>query len=105
MWTPFLFFAKGTLSLVEVRWGRASIPKLCFLFNVAGGRIRLCGLLSRCWMVDSDFFFFLFCPSSESGWDGRVCGVVVRKVCLPDCGWDGHVLVFLPGSGESRSEW
>ena len=27
-----LFFAKGTLSLVEVRWGRASIPKLCFLF-------------------------------------------------------------------------
>ena len=29
------------------------------------------------------------------------CGVVVRYVCLPDCGWDGHVRVFLPGSGES----
>ena len=27
-----LLFALGTLSLVEVRWGRASIPKLCFLF-------------------------------------------------------------------------
>ena len=33
----------------------------------------------------------LLCPSSGSGWDGRVCGVVVRCVCLPDCGWDGHV--------------
>ena len=27
-----LFIAKGTLSLVEVRWGWASIPKLRFLF-------------------------------------------------------------------------
>ena len=53
-----LLFALCTLSLVEVRWGRASIPKVCFLFNVAGGRIRVCGLLSRCWMVDSDFLSF-----------------------------------------------
>ena len=36
----------------------------------------------------------LLCPSSGSGWDGRVCGVVVRYVCLPDCGWDGHVWCF-----------
>ena len=57
-----LLFALGTLSLVEVRWGWASIPKLCFLFNVAGGRIRVCGLLSRCWMVDSDFFFCVRLP-------------------------------------------
>ena len=57
---------------------------------MAGGRIQLCGLLSRCWMVDSDFFFFLFVRLPIVDGTG-VCGVVVRKVCLPDCGWDGHV--------------
>ena len=62
-----------------MRWGRASIPELCVLFNVAGGRIQLCGLLSRCWMVDSDFFFFFFCLSVFREWMGRACGVVVRK--------------------------
>ena len=63
-----------------MRWGRASIPKLCVLFNVAGGRIQLCGLLSRCWMVDSDFFFVFVCPSSDSGWDGRVVWWSVKFV-------------------------
>ena len=39
----------------------------------------------------------LLCLSSGGGWDGRVCGVEVRCVCLPDCGWDGHVWVcFFP---------
>ena len=72
-----------------MRWGRASIPKLCVLFNVAGGRIQLCGLLSRCWMVDSDFlFFFVRLPIVDGT---GVFSVVVRKVCLPDCGWDRHV--------------
>ena len=60
-----------------MRWGRASIPELCVLFNVAGGRIQLCGLLSRCWMVDSDFFFFcLFARLPRVGGAGVV---VVRK--------------------------
>ena len=87
-----------------MRWGRASIPKLCVLFNVAGGRIRLCGLLLRCWMVDSDFYFLFFvCPSSESGWDGRV---VWWSVSLSSGLWMGRAcLVFLPDSGESRLEW
>ena len=35
-------------------------------------------------------FFFLFVRLPIVDGTG-VCGVVVRKVCLPDCGWDGHV--------------
>ena len=92
MWTPFVICQR------YIKFGRSEVgtglyPQALFLvlFNVAGRRIRVCGLLSRCWMVDSDFFFVCVCPSSDSGWDGRVCSVVVRKVCLPDCGWDGHV--------------
>ena len=61
-----------------MRWGRASIPELCVLFNVAGGRIQLCGLLSRCWMVDSDFFFFFCLFARPPRVDGTGV-VVVRK--------------------------
>ena len=35
-------------------------------------------------------FFFLFVRLPIVDGTG-VCGVVVLKVWLPDCGWDGHV--------------
>ena len=49
------------------------------------------------------FLFFFVCPSSESGWDGRV---VWWSVSLSSGLWMGRAfLVFLPDSGESRLEW
>ena len=49
------------------------------------------------------FFFLFVCPSSESGWDGRV---VWWSVSLSSGLWMGRAcLVFLPDSGESRLEW
>ena len=49
------------------------------------------------------FFFLFVCPSSESGWDGRV---VWWSVSLSSGLWMGRAfLVFLPDSGESMSEW
>ena len=54
MWTPFVICMFGRSEV-----GTDLYPQALFLvlFNVAGRRIRVCGLLSRCWMVDSDFFF------------------------------------------------
>ena len=56
MWTPFVICQR------YIKFGRSEVgtglyPQALFLvlFNVAGRRIRVCGLLSRCWMVDSDF--------------------------------------------------
>ena len=38
------------------------------------------------------FFFYVFCFVRLPIVDGTgVFGVVVRKVCLPDCGWDRYV--------------
>ena len=56
MWTPFVICPR------YIKFGRSEVgtglyPQALFLvlFNVAGRRIRVYGLLSRCWMVDSDF--------------------------------------------------
>ena len=49
--------------------GMGLYPQFCFLFNVSGGRIQVCGLLSRCWMVDSYFSFVSVCRQ----WMGRGC--------------------------------
>ena len=52
--------------------GMGLYPQFCFLFNVSGGRIQVCGLLSRCWMVDS-YIFFVFCFVRLPIVDGTGC--------------------------------
>ena len=64
-------------ALCLVQCGRWAYPMVWTVVALLDGGLR--------------FFFFVVCPSSDSGWDGRVCGVVVRCACLPDCGWDRHV--------------
>jgi hypothetical protein len=89
VWIPFVICPRY-IKLGRSEVGTGLYPQALFL--VQCGRWAYPIVWTVVALLDGGLrFFFFVCPSSDSGWDGRVCGVVVRKVCLPDCGWDGHV--------------